>query len=198
MALQRLGFNPSYTVEVDPEFPGDGDWGRPVFGFGRDGQLIEPRWGTRFVVAVEPDDGTPWVGMFASGIAGVTGLLGCPRPTDLCVVVDGEASVVSVSRPDAGAEPLGHDIRQVERADGWDLLLLAGFTDLAAVGPAGVAWRSRRLGLDGLKIIKSEEDSIVCTVEHLGGVETIAVDPVTGEQMEGTRFDSYWPPDAPA
>ncbi|MEA2825620.1 MAG: hypothetical protein QOG43_59 [Actinomycetota bacterium] len=30
--LQTLGFHASYTVEVDPEFPGDGDWGCPLYG----------------------------------------------------------------------------------------------------------------------------------------------------------------------
>ena len=46
--FERFQFHPAYTAEVDPEFPGTGDWGVPAYGFGRDGQVsetLESRWG---------------------------------------------------------------------------------------------------------------------------------------------------------
>jgi hypothetical protein len=37
--LDDLGFSPAFRIEPDPEEPWDGDWGCPVYGFGRHGRL---------------------------------------------------------------------------------------------------------------------------------------------------------------
>jgi hypothetical protein len=70
VAFETLGFECAFTVEVDPEFPGDGDWGCPVVGFDRTGGVMpafESRWGTPLVARVQPDSGQAWVAMFAAG-----------------------------------------------------------------------------------------------------------------------------------
>ena len=73
---------------------------------------------------------------------------------------------------------------------------MAGFTDVTALGPEGVAWRTSRLCVDDLKIQRVTRDGIVCSCDNLGGTPTITLDPATGAQTEGTRFESVWPPDA--
>lgn len=55
--VDDLGFAPAYRVEVGPEYPGDGSWGCPVFGFDHPGGLgapFESQWGTVTVVRVQP------------------------------------------------------------------------------------------------------------------------------------------------
>jgi hypothetical protein len=85
-AFERFQFRPAYATEVNPEFPGNGDWGVPVFGFGRDGQVsetFESRWGAPLLVRVTRDSSEKWIGMFAAGgVAGVTGVFACPSHMD--------------------------------------------------------------------------------------------------------------------
>jgi hypothetical protein len=116
--FERFDFDPAYDAGVDPEFPGGGNWGSPVYGFGRDGELTEPlesRWGPPVVVQISADD--PWVGFFsAGGLGGTTGVYACPSPDHLCVVADGLAYLVDVRRPDEGAT-LAHN--QVSQGSRW-------------------------------------------------------------------------------
>lgn len=80
--------------------------------------------------------------------------------------------------------------------DGCDLLLLVRFIDIVALGPSGVAWRSARLAVDDLAVVIASPEAVVCSLDNLGGSETITLDPLTGEQLSGTRLDSFWPPEA--
>lgn len=38
--FDAFDFPREFDVAIDPEFPGDGDWGAPTFAFGRDGELL--------------------------------------------------------------------------------------------------------------------------------------------------------------
>lgn len=191
MALEALGFHPSYSVEVDPEFPGDGDWRRLVYGYDRSGTIVDPfrsPWGTPVVVAVQPPGDSPWVGMFqAGGLGGLTGAYACPQDTDLCVVAEGQAYIVSVTRPAAGALAAQNTVTQVEALP--TLLLLVRPWDIVAIGADGVAWRTLRLVVDDLRVERADERSIVCSGDTLGGTPTIEVDARTGDQVGGTRLD---------
>jgi hypothetical protein len=64
-----------------------------------------------------------------------------------------------------------------------NLLLLVRFIDIVALGPDGVAWRSPRLAVDGLAVVSASSDAVVCSLDNLGGSETITLDPLTGEQL---------------
>src|SRR5439155_18309383 len=103
--FERFHFRPRYKLEVDPEFPGDGQWGCPVFGFDRDGRIMErfaSRWGAPLTVRVQAPSQV-WVGMFAAGgLGGLRGVFACPSPSGLCAVVDGEAYLVEVDHPERG------------------------------------------------------------------------------------------------
>jgi hypothetical protein len=73
------------------------------------------------------------------------------------------------------------------------LLLFVGFSEIQALGPGGIAWSSRRLCLDHLRVIRVTAETIECTCENLGGSCTIEVDPRTGYQIAGTTMrDLGW------
>jgi hypothetical protein len=199
--FEDFDFSPQFDVVVDPEFPGDGDWGAPTFAFGRDGELLtdpESRWGTPAVLEVEPSSSPRWVGTFAAGGLGRYRVAcATPSPAHLCVVVDGLAYLVGVDRPEAGALIAHDQVGQVVPVSGLPLLLLVRFIDIVAIGQHGVAWRTGRLVVDDLAVVSAGPKSIVCSGDLLdGGTSTIEIDPHTGTQTVGTRLDSFWPPDA--
>jgi hypothetical protein len=190
-----------FDVVVDPEFPGDGDWGCPMFAFDREGRIAgnaESRWGPPTVVDVLPQPGERWVGSFAAGgLGGVSGVFATPAPAQLCVVVDGLAYVVDVHNPGSGAVIAHDQVWQVEFIEEpARLLLLIRFIDIVALGEAGIAWRTPRVAVDGLRVVQAGPGGIECTCFNLNGTETITLDPFTGEQVAGTRLDSFWPPEA--
>lgn len=76
------------------------------------------------------------------------------------------------------------------------MLLLVRFIDIVALGPSGVAWTTHRLCVDGLEVLHADRRGIVCSCGNLGGTPTLTLDPLTGAQLDGTRLDSFWPPDA--
>ena len=198
--LEMFHFSPAFQVVVGPEFPGNGDWGCPVFCFGRDGRLQEPfdaRWGAPTIVEVTPHDGERWVGQFAAGgLGGISGVFATPSPRLLCVVADGLAYLVGVDNAHRGADVVHDQVGQVEVVVEPALLLLVRFIDIVAIGGDGVAWRSKRLAVDDLRVVSTSGGIIQCSLDNLGGSPTIALDAATGEQRDGTRLDSIWPPDA--
>jgi hypothetical protein len=198
--FDQLGFDPSFDVEIDPEFPGDGDWGMPLYGFAKDGQVVEDFrsvWGSPIVIAVTVSGGANWVGMFtAAGLSRFEGVFACPGALDLCVVAGGDAFVVDVSDPASGARRVQNTVWQVARVTDAELMLLVRPWNIVAVGPNGVAWSTPRLAVDDLHVESADSGSIVCSCDNLGGSPKIELDPTTGEQVAGTRLDSFWPPDA--
>jgi hypothetical protein len=199
-AFDDLGFAPAYRVEIGPEFPGDGDWGCPVFGFNRQRQLDEPfesRWGTLTLVRVQPHDADEWVGTFeAGGLGALRGVYGCPSPNGLCLIADGWVYLVDVTKPDAGAVVLAYPVHQVVRVADIDLVLFVRSVDIVALGARGIAWRTQRLVVDDLWVQNAARDVIVCRGDNLGGTPEIELDPQTGQQTARTFLSSFWPPGA--
>lgn len=192
-----LGFSPAYAVEMGPEFPADGDWRCQVLGFDRDGHIVDPfesRWGAPVIVRVSPLGASGWVGMFAaSGLGGVSGAYAAPSPEGICVLADGEAYLVDANRPGQGAQVVHHQVWQVVRVPDRSLVLLVRPIDIVALGASGVAWRTPRLAVADLWVLQATQNSVVCQCETFGGTPTIELDPATGQQVGGTRLDSFWP-----
>ncbi|PZS07042.1 MAG: hypothetical protein DLM55_11920 [Acidimicrobiales bacterium] len=188
--FHHLDFNPAYRVEIDPEFPSDGDWRCPVFGFGSDGQVqreVISRWGAPLVVHVMPTFSPEWIGVFpAGGLGGARGVFAGPAPTQMCAVVAGQAYLVRVDVPGSDAVMAHDEVNQAVPVSGASLLLLAGYTDIVAIGPDGVKWRTQRLAADGLRITEASADAIYCTIDALdGSLASIIVDPASGKVRAG-------------
>src|SRR5580698_7597501 len=101
--VEESAFSSAYTIEVDPEFPGDGNWDCPVVGFDRDGSVMpdfDSRWGPPFLVRIHPHDGEDWVAMLAAGgLGGLRGAYTTPEAHLMAVVVDGLVYLVDTRTP---------------------------------------------------------------------------------------------------
>ena len=185
----------SYTYEVDPEFPGNGDWGCPVVGYDATGEpssTFDSHWGAPFVVRLSPSEGQMWVAMLPGGGLGrlreaFTTLV----PYLFGVVVDGRVYLLDVRSPGASAQIVRDPVEQVVTVTDPPLLLFVGYADIVALGPAGIAWRTPRLCLDDLRVLEAGSAGIVCSCTNLASTASITLDPVTGEQLDGPRWDSF-------
>lgn len=191
--LGHEGFAQAYEADPDPEFPPDGAWAYPVFAFDRDGRVradFVSRWGAPRIVRVRPTASPEWVGMFPSGgLGGVSGVFATPSPDRVCVLVDGQAYLVRSDAPEEGAVAAQDTVQQVIYALEPQLLLLASSFDIVALGPGGVAWRSPRLALDGLRVGVVDADGIHCTGVVLpGDTVSFVVDPTSGQVSSGPHM----------
>jgi hypothetical protein len=183
--LETFHFSPAFHAIVDPEFPGDGVWACPVFGFGRDGRLqdsFDSRWGAPTIVEVTPIDRERWIGQFAAGgLGGVSGVYATPNSRKLCVLADGLAYLVDIDAAQHGADLVHDCVRQIEVVVDPSLLLLVRDIDIVAIGADGVAWASPRLAVDDLRVLSTADGIIQCSLDNLGGSPTITLNAATGD-----------------
>lgn len=108
------------------------------------------------------------------------------------VICDGQAYLVNVSDPGRTAAIAMSPVTQVSCA-GRDLIVLASFAGLVAIGPRGQVWASERLCLDNLKIVSASADSIDCIGDFIDDTESFTVDAHAGTLRAGRRFLDTWP-----
>lgn len=195
--FRHLGFLPAYSCQVDPEHPGGGDWGCPVHGFSRDGhhtcEAFCSRWGTPMLARFALAGAATWVGWFEAGDAGrADGVFACPDPLAALVVCRGQAYLVSVGEPARTAAIAISPVTHVTSA-GTDLIVLAGFDSLTAIGPHGQVWASERLCLDNLRIVSASADRIDCLGDFLDATGSFTVNAHDGTLAAGRRFLDTWP-----
>ncbi|MFI5615644.1 hypothetical protein [Amycolatopsis sp. NPDC051903] len=190
--FHSFGFEPNYTVEVDPPFPSDGIWDCPIVEFDANG-VAHPRTALdargSLIVRVEPSVRQTWLGVFANGGLGrVDETFAGPAPEQLCVVAEGTAYLVNVDSPITDPAIVQDQVQHVAADAEHHLLLLANDVDLVAVGASGLAWRSPRLALDGLSISGADSEGIHCYAwlgDHDGATHLVTLDPRTGQIMAG-------------
>ena len=190
--FETLGFAPAYACELDPEFPGTGDWGCPQYTFHRDGPTTGPfrsRGGAPLFVRVDVEPAGRWVGAFESGgdWYDLTSVFACPHPTQALVVCGGQPYLVEVAAP---AQSTALDLAwvvQVERVHGLDLLVLVTDTSMAAISPAGQQWQSEQLCASHLRVLAATEHGIRCcaVAYSVYDWEEFVVDPRTGQRRPG-------------
>lgn len=169
-------------------------WSAPASNFERNGELVpdvSAGQGPPLVLRVSPDDAPEWIGTFRAGaLGGTDGVFPTPDRNQLCVLVNGHAYLVRVDLPAKGALTPGDDVQHVTAALDPPLLLLVSFTNIVAVGPGGIAWRSPRLVLDDLRVQEVTADGIHCTGYDLrDSAEEILVDPTDGRVLNGPRLE---------
>ena len=154
------------------------------------------RWGDPLVLCVKPVDSPEWVGMFpAGGLGGLSGVFATPSPQRICVIVDGLAYLVLVDAPGAGAVMAQNIVEQVVPLEDPQLLLLVRVIDIVALGPGGIAWRSPRLAVDGLRVVRVDTQGIWCVGDSLSQEQdSFVVDRATGRvasrpHIGGSRLD---------
>lgn len=195
--FDALEFAPAYTCEIDPELPGDGRWGCAVHSFrcvgSAESEPSRSRPGTPLIARFARAGQKLWIGMFeAGGAGGIDGAFACPAPSAALAVCDGQAYLVDVQHPDRTITIPLNPVTQVCGV-GSDLIVIASFSNLTAIGAHGMAWTSERLCLDSLKIVHASASSIECIGDFLDGVEAFTVAASTGELLEGRRFRDTWP-----
>ena len=121
------------------------------------------------ILAVAPAAGPRWIGVFDDGGYGVppaahAQVIGWPDEVSLCVVKGGSAWLVRTDEPTRNGEIAAFPICDVLVVPDHELGVFADLTNLIAYGREGIAWRSRRLALDDLKIVRADGD-----VLHVAG-----------------------------
>lgn len=104
-------------------------------------------------VMVRPGNGSAFLATFALGFtdpALPSGVWACPDPGSLLAVAGGYAYLVNTETPEHSKLLEQRPVTAVLPAPEADLLLLAGFYDVLAVGAEGVQWRSGRLSWEGV------------------------------------------------
>jgi len=101
------------------------------------------------VVSFCPPTGS-WVGNFQRGLSSLDEVFAHPNGRHVVVVAGGTAYVVDSDRHSL-VEHFGGQIEQILIVPANGLVLLGNGLWFEALGPAGTAWRSRRISWDGMR-----------------------------------------------
>jgi len=146
--VQDLGFAPTYEVDIDPEFPGDGDWGVPEFRFGY-------RSSSTLTLRIRPKAASPWIASFALETRGrlISGLYACPNPSHLLIAAGSSAYLIRVAEPGSVEELPIAPVLAVRRPAGTGLIVIGSFTSLAAIDDIALRWVTGQLFTDDLEFV---------------------------------------------
>lgn len=81
-----------------------------------------------------------------------SGVWACPRPDDLLAVAGGYAYLADTRSPERCQHLPLRPVTSVLPAPGANLILLAGFHTVAALGPSGLLWETARLSWEGVTL----------------------------------------------
>jgi hypothetical protein len=187
-----MGLPHSYAVEVDPEFPGDGQWDCITIGFTADGaptEFLNSQWGVPLVLRVAPNAGQEWVLSVSggNGLTRVRGIYATPNPEAFLAVVDGAGLVVRADDP-TSAHSLGLMVTQVLGViKPKPVLLISVGVSVVAIDAHGIRWRTPRLCWDDLTIESVEDNQVHCSGEFMPRAPFV-LDLRSGEQLSGPLF----------
>jgi hypothetical protein len=105
------------------------------------------------LLQVKPANGGSFLATCALGFrdpGALTGVWSCPRPDDILAVAGGYAYLADTLAPDRPLHLALRPVTQVLPAPESNLLVLAGFHTVAAIGPTGLLWETARLTWEGL------------------------------------------------
>jgi hypothetical protein len=190
--FEDLGFPHNYSVEVDPEFPGDGEWNCDTIGITANGlptEFLNSQWGTPLVLRIIPNMGDEWVLSVSggNGLTRVRGIFATPRPDEFLAVVDGAGLVVRVDDP-TSTHSLGLMVTQVFGATTPEPVLLVSEAVLVvAMDSGGIRWRTSRQCWDDLTIERIEGNEVYCSGEFMPRAPFV-LDLRSGQRLSGPVF----------
>jgi hypothetical protein len=108
-------------------------------------------------VLVKPPGGDtgPFLATCALGFAdplALSGVWACPNPQWMCAVAGGYAYLIDTADPGRWEQLEYRPVTEIRALPQHRLLIFSGFHGLLGWGPAGRAWKTRRLSWEGLSI----------------------------------------------
>lgn len=177
--MTNTTFPKAYSIEWPTELP---NCGSPHFFYpgassvgGHDG----------FLVKIRPENGQAWLGTFAFGDGGFSGIFSTPDPQRICVVSRGAGYFVNVTQPSKWEGVRASPIMDVRSVLAHEIVVFSDWTDLIAYGATGMKWQTDRLAWDSLKITDVSDTHITGTFFNLGETKDFVVDLQTGEHEGG-------------
>lgn len=107
------------------------------------------------LLQVKPASGGSFLATCALGFRdshALSGVWSCPRPDDLLAIAGGYAYLADTLAPERPIHLPLRPVAQVLPAPADNLLLLAGFHTVAAIGATGLLWETARLTWEGLTL----------------------------------------------
>ena len=107
------------------------------------------------LLQVKPASGGSFLATCALGFRdpnALTGVWSCPRPDDVLAVAGGYAYFADTLAPERPLHLALRPVAQVLPVSDANLLLLAGFHTIAAIGASGLLWETARLTWEGLTL----------------------------------------------
>jgi hypothetical protein len=115
------------------------------------------------LLQVKPATGGSFLATCALGFRASTALSGvwsCPRPDDILAVAGGYAYLADTLAPDRPLHLPLRPVTQILPAPDANLLLLAGFHTVAAIGATGLLWETARLTWEGLTLTEIRDNQL--------------------------------------
>lgn len=115
------------------------------------------------LVQVKPASGGTFLVTCAAGFTdpkSLSGIWSCPRPNDILAVAGGYAYFADTLAPERCTFLTPKPVVQVLTAPEHNLLLLAGFHTIAAIGANGLAWETARLTWEGLTALEIRNNQL--------------------------------------
>ena len=115
------------------------------------------------LLQVKPTSGGSFLATCALGFrapSALSGVWSCPRPDDLLAVAGGYAYLGDTLTPDRPLHLPMRPVAQILPAPDANLLLLAGFHTIAAIGATGLLWETARLTWEGLTLTEIRDNQL--------------------------------------
>jgi hypothetical protein len=140
------------------------------------------------VVEFLPDTPAAWIGNFAPGLGGYSGVHVHPNGRQVVLFCDGAGRVVDPQTRDCSDLPGSNfifDARRVTNPPG--LVCDSRGTHFFRLGPEGLVWHTRRLSIDGFRDVVFTQDRIIGSGIEMDGKTWTAfeVDLRTGDAKSG-------------
>ena len=171
------------TVEVLEEF--DVGAREKCFLFSEDAATPANEYSRGLVVRVRPGEGDAWIGVFETAYYDFSVVTSAPSDSCVTVVARGAGYVVPVNAPErfwpCPFEPVTSLLVSTDRS----LVVLGGFSDVAAYSEGGLVWHAVRVADDNLQLAVIEGDMIEAVVEEqIGERRRVFLDARTGEARQ--------------